>query len=263
MRKLIKHTLTGLAIGAKTLAPGGDALAQVNAPAVNIEVDADFKVTHLKFGRFGSMYSKITMAAMPLRSEIMDDFLGKVHTPVTELFLGTGLDINLGRKTKLDIGIAFSRKASGRANLTLKHNLERFGMPNINAYVNYTSSDWSAEYPGGSQTGVYREGFGLGMEYEKEFKKNLKFYAKMGVCHNRVGTEDYHLSGSPFAFHGAVGLHYKIPPLKRPDFDTEPPPPRPKRQKVKKSNSRRVQQVSCPAHQLKPHEKPTTIFNKP
>ncbi|MCL2028399.1 MAG: hypothetical protein FWG79_07945, partial [Bacteroidales bacterium] len=178
----------------------------------------------------------------------------------------------LGERTKIGMGMDIRINKNGRAGkktlIELRHNLEKLSMPNINAYINYKSADLNAH--GSNEIySLWRRGFGLGAEYEKQITDNLNFNARVGMSHNTFSLGGYYVGEeSPLKFHTDIGLHYKIPPIKFGKLnlgsEIEPiPAPQPKRQKIKKPKSRRLQQISCPAHQRKPHERPVTIFNKP
>ena len=277
VKKFARNTLTGMAIGAKSLVPGGDVVAQnentyegpitgeVHAPTVNFDVKGELKLTYLKLGKFGSMYSKASIIGTPLKSEFRDRD-GNNHniiTPVSSLVLGNGFDINLGESTKLDfnvdVGIAPSQLG---VELILKHNLKSIGIPNINAYAGVKHDGWRIKMPSGVKYTIDREGIYAGAEYEKQITENLKFNARAGFSHNYIGSDEG--GSSPFMFHGTVGLHYKLPKLKMPefDFDNEPTP---KRQKMKQSKpQKRKVSNTVPCHAY-PQQRgsESKIFNRP
>gem|GEM_PF-5467699 len=296
MKKFVKNTLTGLAIGAKSLVPGGDAMGQggfepnlmyskEQAPNISYEAMAEFKLTNLiKLGRFGNIYANAGALYIPTRAkgiytkydfETGDERTGEGLTPLATTFFGAGININLGKLTKLDMGLGLRVNENGYAGdktiIKLQHNLERFGMPNINAYVKYKNATLMAHAPE-YMFSFWRRGFGLGAEYEKQITDNLKFNVSAGLSHNTFkfgGSERHIIKDSPLKFHTDIGLHYKIPPIKFGRLtlgsEIEPTPPPTSKPKAQKSTSqkRKVSNtVPCYAYPQQRGSE-SKIFNRP
>ena len=292
MKKLIRNTLTALAIGAKSLAPGGDAMgqetndpisggptAEIYAPTVNYEASAEFKITNLiKLGNFGYVHANAGIIGVPIRSKainLTNYFPGEEGlSPLSSASFGTGLDINLGKRTKLglDLDIRLNKNgfSGGRTSFTLKHNLKHFGLPNVNAYIKYKNTSWMIHFPNSSPIFYERESLGLGAEYEKQIAENLKINVGAGFSHRSINRESYQIGkASPLKFHTDIGLHYKIPPIKFGRLNlgseiepTPPPTPKPKAQKSTSQKRKVSNTVPCYAY---PQHRGTEskIFNRP